>query len=110
MKLVDRKNIVTGATEKWIQTHGTILELESTSKTSKGLKKFGHFAVTIKGKRSTGIAWDGVCSSMNTEPGVSIQVEASLADIKAEINTNWKVSLPTADSLSEEIANFVANL
>lgn len=114
MELITRKNKDTGLDEQYIMATGTIIALESTSKATKtNNKPYGHFSAMVSGQRSSGIVYDKVAQGFSPEallPGAEIQVEALVSDIKAGINRNWKVSLPTTEALSSEVSDFVKNL
>jgi len=110
MEIVQRKNPQTGAQEQWVRTTAQLISAEAESKTSKGGKKYGFFTAKVAGKIATGIVWKGVATQWDLTPGTEVQVEAPLIDLKNGINKNWKLSLPSADSLSQDIADFVANL
>ena len=111
MELVTRKNPQTGAEEQWVMADATLISCESTSRKSKANNKpYGFFNATIGGKRSSGIAWNGVVAGMDTTPGTKVQVEALRSDLAAGVNKNWKISLPSTEALSTDISDFLATL
>ena len=113
-KIVKRKNQDTGLEEDYLLAKGTIVAIETTSKTTvKNAKPYGFFTAKIDGRVSGGIAYDAVVQNVGREacvPGQEVQVEALVADVKAGHNNRWKIALSTTESLSEGINDFLANL
>jgi len=114
MEIVTRKNQETGLDEKYLLTTGTLISIESTSKTTqKNAKPYGFFNAKIDGRVSGGIAYDAVVKSVGREAcvaGEDVQVEALVEDIKAGHNNRWKIALSTTESLSDGITDFLGSL
>jgi len=114
MEVVTRKNRDTGLEEKYIVATGKLLNIETSSKTTKVNKKsYGFFNAIIGGKRSSGIAYAKVAEQVGSEqlvPGAEVQFEALVSDVKSGKNNHWKLALPTTESLSDEISDFVNSL
>ena len=114
MRIVERTNKSTGEVEKYLVTDAQLLTIESESKVTKvNGKPYGFFNARVGGKLASGIAYDAVLERAGREqfvPGATIQVEALVSDVRNGDNNKWKIALPTADSLSEDISNFLDNL
>lgn len=113
-KIVKRKNQETGLEEDYLLTTGTLVNIETTSKsTAKNAKPYGFFTAKIDGKLSGGIAYDAVVSNVGRDhcvAGEDVQVEALVADVKAGHNNRWKIALSTTEALSDSITDFLAEL
>lgn len=113
-KIVKRKNNETGLEEDYLLTKGTLVNIETTSKsTAKNAKPYGFFTASIDGKLSGGIAYDAVVKNVGRDhcvPGEDVQVEALVADVKAGHNNRWKIALSTTESISGNISDFIDSL
>lgn len=114
LKIVKRKNNETGLEENYLLTTGTLVNIETTSKsTQKNAKPYGHFTAKIDGKISGGIAYDAVVANVGRDhcvAGADVQVEALVSDVKAGHNNRWKIALSTTESLSGGISDFIDSL
>lgn len=106
-----RKNAETGVSEEYILTTGTLIDIESTSKETKtNKKKYGFFSAEVLGRVSTGIAYDAVVAGKSLKAGDKVQVEILRADAIAGFNNRWKLALPSAEAISDDITKFLQGL